>query len=77
VTLFGLKLRLAINLMHRIGAVRVSYEIAIEQRDMVAWLEKVALDPARTREIRRQERVIGRIVDLRRKRPPAHQDRAA
>ena len=30
--LFGLKKRQAVNLMHRIGAVRVSRELAIEQR---------------------------------------------
>jgi hypothetical protein len=62
--LFGLKRRQAINLMHQIGAIRVSHEIAIPQRDLVSWLEKMALGPARTREIRRQERVIGRIVEL-------------
>jgi hypothetical protein len=76
VTLFGLKLHLAINLMHRIGAVRVSHEIAIEQRDIVEWLEKVTLHPAR--EIRRQERVIGRIVELKAQDcRPCRQDRAA
>ena len=62
--LFGLKRRQAINLMHTIGAVRVSNEIAVEQRDLVSWLEKRAADPARTRELARQERVIGRIVEL-------------
>jgi len=62
--LFGLKRRQAINLMHEIGAVRVSNEIALPQEDLVAWLEKKVLDPARTREILRQERVIGRIVEL-------------
>jgi hypothetical protein len=62
--LFGLKRRQAINLMHAIGAVRVSNEIAVPQQDLVSWLEVKALDPARTREIRRQERVIGRIVEL-------------
>lgn len=62
--LFGLKRRQAINLMHEIGAVRVSNEIAIPQEDLVSWLEERALDPARTREIRRRERVIGRIVEL-------------
>jgi|SRR5579872_2244218 len=36
--LFGLKRRQAINLMHRIGAVRVSQEIAIPQRDLGSWL---------------------------------------
>lgn len=62
--LFGLKRRQAINLMHAIGAVRVSREIAVPQRDLVAWLEKMAASPARAREVRRQERVIGRIVEL-------------
>ena len=62
--LFGLKRRQAINLMHRIGAVRVSNEIAVPQQDLVSWLEAMAVNPARTREIRRQERVIGRIVEL-------------
>ena len=33
--LFGLKKRQAVNLMHWIGAVRVSRELAIEQRDLV------------------------------------------
>ena len=63
--LFGLKRRQAINLMHEIGAVRVSNEIAIPQNDLVAWLEKKVSDPARLQEIRRRERVIGRIVELR------------
>jgi hypothetical protein len=62
--LFGLKRRQAINLMHKIGAVRVSREIAVPQPDLVSWIEKIALDPAGAREISRQERVIGRIVDL-------------
>src|SRR5690242_16558414 len=62
--LFGLKRRQAINLMHEIGAVRVSNEIAVTQKDLVSWLERKALDPARTRELRRQDRVIGRIVEL-------------
>jgi hypothetical protein len=62
--LFGLKRRQAINLMHTIGAVRVSHEIAIPQRDLVSWLEQMISNPARCREIRRQDRVIGRIVDL-------------
>lgn len=62
--LFGLRRRQAINLMHAIGAVRVSHEIAVPQQDLVAWLENMALDPARTREIHRRERVIGRIVEL-------------
>src|SRR6202035_2262809 len=50
--------------MHTIGAIRVSHEIAVPQKDLVSWLEEMALNPARTREIRRRERVIGRIVDL-------------
>lgn len=62
--LFGLKRRQAINLMHAIGAIRVSHEIAVPQQDLVAWLEKMALNPARVREIQRRERVIGRIVEL-------------
>src|ERR1051325_7362043 len=62
--LFGLKRRQAINLMHAIGAVRVSNEIAVPQQDLVSWLENRASDPTGTREIRRQERVIGRIVEL-------------
>ena len=62
--LFGLKRRQAINLMHKIGAVRVSREIAVSQRDLVSWLEKMSLDPAAAREIRRQQRLIGRIVDI-------------
>lgn len=63
-SLFGLKRRQAINLMHAIGAVRVSQEIAVSQQDLVAWLEKMGSSPARTLEIQRQERVIGRIVEL-------------
>lgn len=62
--LFGLKRRQAINLMHAVGAVRVSHEIAVPQHDLVLWLEKMALNPAREREIRRREHVIGRIVEL-------------
>ena len=62
--LFGLKRRQAINLMHRIGAVRVSSEIAVPQRDLISWLQEVAANPARAREIGRQERLIGRIVEL-------------
>ncbi len=62
--LFGLKRRQAINLMHRIGAIRVSQEIAIPQRDLVAWLERMIEDPAGAYEIQRQARVVGRIVDL-------------
>ena len=61
--LFGLRRRQAINLMHEIGAVRVSNEIAVPQQDVVTWLEKMASSPARTREIRRQDRVIGRIIE--------------
>lgn len=62
--LFGLKRRQAINLMHTVGAVRVSHEIAVTQQDLVAWLENMARNPARMHEIRRRERVIGRIVEL-------------
>ena len=62
--LFGLKRRQAINLMHAIGAIRVSQEIAVRQKDLVDWLEKLAANPARIREIGRQQRVIERIVEL-------------
>ena len=62
--LFGLKRRQAINLMHAIGAVRVSREIAVPQRDLVSWIEQRIADPAGPHEIQRRERVIGRIVDL-------------
>jgi hypothetical protein len=62
--LFGLKRRQAVNLMHKIGAVRVSNEIAIAQDDLVSWLERMATNPAAAHEIRRRERVIGRIIDL-------------
>lgn len=62
--LFGLKKRQAVNLMHRMGAVRVSRELAIGQRDLVAWLERMLSDPAVAAEWRRQERVIDRIVEL-------------
>ena len=62
--LFGLKKRQAVNLMHRIGAVRVSRELAVEQRDLVRWLEGVMADPLVAREWRRHETVIGRIVEL-------------
>jgi hypothetical protein len=62
--LFGLKRRQAINLMHTIGAIRVSNEIAVSQSDLVFWLESMVHNPARIRELRRQERVIDRIVEL-------------
>lgn len=62
--LFGLKRRQAINLMHAVGAVRVSNEIAVTQQDLVSWLEKMVLSPARVQEIGRRERVIGRIIEL-------------
>ena len=61
--LFGLKRRQAINLMHAIGAVRVSQEIAVPQHDLVKWLERMAADPSIAREIRRRDRVVNRIVD--------------
>jgi hypothetical protein len=44
--LFGLKKRQAVNLMHRVGAVRVSRELAVEQRDLVRWLEQLLADPS-------------------------------
>ncbi len=62
--LFGLRKRQAVNLMHRIGAVRVSRELAIEQRDLVRWLEQMVEDPSVAAEWRRHQRVIGRIVEL-------------
>ena len=62
--LFGLRKRQAVNLMHRIGAIRVSRELAIDQRDLVAWLERMMKDPAVQTEQRRHERVIERIVEL-------------
>ncbi len=62
--LFGLKKRQAVNLMHRIGAVRVSRELAIEQRDLVRWLEEMILDPSVAVEQRRHDAVIGRIIEL-------------
>src|SRR3954453_18520412 len=62
--LFGLKRRQSINLMHAIGAIRVSHEIAVRQKDLVDWLENLAANPARIREIGRQQRVIARIVEL-------------
>src|SRR3954471_421984 len=62
--LFGLRKRQAVNLMHRIGAVRVSRELALDQRDLVRWLETRLADPAAAAEWRRHERVIDRIVEL-------------
>jgi hypothetical protein len=62
--LFGLKKRQAVNLMHRMGAVRVSRELAVEQRDLVRWLEQRISDPSVALEWQRHERVIGRVVEL-------------
>lgn len=62
--LFGLKKRQAVNLMHRIGAVRVSRELAVPQRDLVRWLEERIANPAVRIEKQRQDRVIDRIVEL-------------
>lgn len=62
--LFGLKKRQAVNLMHHIGAIRVSRELAVDKRDLVAWLEQMLSDPSVAIEQRRQERVIDRIVEL-------------
>jgi hypothetical protein len=62
--LFGVKKRQAVNLMHRIGAVRVSRELAIEQRDLVRWLDRMIADPSVTVEQRRHVAVIDRIVEL-------------
>lgn len=62
--LFGLKKRQAVNLMHRIGAVRVSRELAVDKRDLIDWLEQMIDNPSVAIEQRRHERVIGRIVEL-------------
>ena len=62
--LFGLKKRQAVNLMHRIGAVRVSRELAVEQPDLVQWLEELLSDPSAVAEWQRHEKVIKRIVDM-------------
>jgi hypothetical protein len=62
--LFGLKKRQAVNLMHRIGAIRVSRELAVEQRDLVHWLESMLSDPSALAEWQRHERVVDRIVEL-------------
>ncbi len=62
--LFGLKKRQALNLMHRIGAVRVSSELAVEQRELVRWLERRISDPSVAVEQRRHDTVVGRIVEL-------------
>lgn len=62
--LFGLRKRQAVNLMHRIGAVRVSRELAIEQRELVRWLERMIADPTVEVEQRRHDAVIERIVEL-------------
>jgi hypothetical protein len=62
--LFGLKKRQAVNLMHRIGAIRVSRELAVDQCDLIRWLEQVLSDPSVAIEQCRHQRVIDRIVDL-------------
>jgi hypothetical protein len=62
--LFGLKKRQAVNLMHRIGAIRVSRELAVEKRDLLRWLEQMIEDPSVAIEQHRHERVIDRIVEL-------------
>jgi hypothetical protein len=50
--------------MHRIGAIRVSRELAVEQRDLVRWLEQMLSDPFVAAEWHRHDAVIGRIVEL-------------
>lgn len=62
--LFGLKKRQAVNLMHEIGAIRVSRELAVEQRELVRWLERRIADPSVEVEERRYDAVIDRIVEL-------------
>ena len=62
--LFGLKKRQAVNLMHRICAIRVSRELAVDRRDLIAWLDRMIEDPSVAVEQRRHQRVIDRIVEL-------------
>jgi hypothetical protein len=62
--LFGLRKRQAVNLMHHIGAVRVSRELAVDQRDLIRWLERRIADPSVSAEQSRHETVIERIVEL-------------
>jgi hypothetical protein len=62
--LFGLKRRQAIKLMHKVGAIRVSQEIAVDQRDLISWIERLAASPESAREEARQVRVVERIVEL-------------
>ena len=50
--------------MHRIGAIRVSRELAVEKRDLLRWLDQMIEDPSVAVEQRRHEQVIGRIVEL-------------
>jgi hypothetical protein len=63
-TLFGLRRRQAINLMHRVGAVRTGNAITVDQRDVVRWIERVMQSPAVVREPLRRARVIEKIVEL-------------
>ncbi len=63
-TLFGLKRRQAIQLMHKVGAIRVSSELAVDQRDLVAWIERVIASPEAAQEEARHLRVIDKIVEL-------------
>ena len=62
--LFGLKKRQAVNLMHRMGAIRVSRELAVEKRDLLRWLEQMIEDPSIAVEQHRHERVIDRIIEF-------------
>jgi hypothetical protein len=62
--LFGLKKRQAVNLMHRIGAIRVSRELAVDKRDLIHWLEQMLSDPSVVAEWRRHTRVVDRIIEL-------------
>lgn len=62
--LFGLRKRQAVNLMHQIGALRVSRELAVDQRDLVRWLKGKIADPATVAEEQRHTCVIDRIVEL-------------
>jgi hypothetical protein len=63
--LFGLRKRQAIELMHRIGAVRVSRELAVEQSELVGWLRRLATTPAIAREAARRDRLVGELVSAR------------
>jgi hypothetical protein len=62
--LFGLRRRQAVALMHKIGAIRAGNALAVEQRDLVRWVERVMQDPAVVREPERRARVVETLVEL-------------